>query len=311
MPRAQDPQDSDRLDGQEDDIMRTGRHRSTPYGWLTAVLVGVFGLLSGALAVPAYAVDGVPTKDAEVVIKQDSLEGEKNVPFNLTDFGPGDTAKVAVVVRNDADRTAQVTYRGGKFGDHALAPHILMTITHGGVVLASGPANSSKLDGATFQVDSGVSTRLGVELAMPVAKGNVAQGKTMGVTFTFAVEDAPAKVDTGVVPGSPESVDDHGTVPPGSPESVDDHGTVQPRSQPGRSQSQPAAAPTKGVLPPTGESLNLFHLLVWSALGAMAATLVAGAAASRRGREQPASAAYDVADNATPDVAGEIEHDLR
>lgn len=309
--------------------MRTRRHRSTPYGWLTAVLVGVFGLLGGALAVPAYAVDGVPAKDAEVVIKQDSLEGEKNVPFNLTDFGPGDTAKVAVVVRNDADRTAQVTYRGGEFGDHALAPHILMTITHGGVVLASGPANSSKLDGATFQVDSGVSTRLGVELAMPVAKGNVAQGKTMGVTFTFAVEDAPAKVDTGIVPGSPtpgsqvtdehnaaqpgspESVDKHGTARPGSPESVDDHGTVQPGSQPGRSQSQPAAAPTKGVLPPTGESLNLFHLLVWSALGAMAATLVAGAAAARRGREQPASAAHDVADNAAPDAAGEIEHDLR
>jgi hypothetical protein len=209
---------------------------------VTALAAGL-GLLAGLLA--TGVVLAAPAEAAEtpvVVVDADSLEGARQVPFHIDDFAPGDDHPVAVVVRNEADSAAQVTYRGAEFSQDALAEHVQLTIRREGVVLGSGRADSARLDGATFQLAPGASTRLRVDLSIPAAVGNEAQGETMRGVFRFEIRGGSAAVETGVA--------------------------------------------SKGALPPTGESLDAFHLLVWGALSAFAALLALLLLAALRRRDE-------------------------
>lgn len=260
--------------------MRTRRsRRAARYAWLTVALAAVFGLASGMLATPAHAAD------AAVVITGNRLEGPRNVPFNLRNFAPGDTAELNVVVRNDTNRAAQVTYTGAGFREDALAEHAVLTIKREGVVLATGPADSARLTGATLQVGPRTATRLGVELSMPRGQGNAAQGKSMRVVFRFEIKGGSAEVGTG------------DWAPPTNTGATGVSGRD--------SWHTGATTPMKDVLPPTGESLGAFHVLVWAALGAFAGLLVALtiAAARRRNDAQlrPVTIFDDVPADARPD----------
>jgi len=171
--------------------MRLARGLVAVVAALGAVAVGVVGLPG-----PAYAAD-----DPVIVIKADHLEGEHTVPFHMNGFAPGDTRSATVVLRNDANRTAQIVYAGARFGTGSLGKHVWLSIRHDGVELARGRADSERLDGTRFQVGAGATTRLRIELTMPKSEGNDAQGTSMRVLFTFSISGGAAPIETGV-PGT-------------------------------------------------------------------------------------------------------------
>lgn len=212
-------------------------------------------MASVGAAVVGYAVPAQAEPAALIVIEPDHLEGRHTVPLQLEDFAPGDSRTASVLVRNDTDRAARIAYTHAVFGDDSMSEYVWITIRHDGVEMVHGRAGSVRVDGARFEIAPGSTSTLEVELAMHRGEGNAAQGSSMRVRLEFAVKGGAAPLATGVAAdGTPLTA--------------------------GGSDTQ--------TLPPTGESLSTFHLLVWSTLAAFAAALLALllTAVQRRGEQR-------------------------
>lgn len=202
----------------------------------TALVASVATLMAG------YAAPAQAEAPAMVVIEPGHLNRDHTVPFRLDNLAPGDSRTATVAVRNDAARLVHIRYGGATFTDDTLSEHLWISVRHNGVELTRGRAGSPRVHGASFEVGPGTTSTLEIELTMHRGEDNAAQGTSMLVDFEFAVQGGVAPIATGVAPD-------------GTPLSAGGDSTAQ-------------------TLPPTGESLGIFHLLVWATLGTFAAALL-------------------------------------
>ena len=221
---------------------------------LVAVLLSMLAtvLALGVGVEPAHGADGSAERSAVLVI-DDNRAAVEGVVFDARNIHPGYRRSFDITVRNDANGVATLTFAGFGFtGRNAedLRETATVTLTHEGELLGTGGAGSQRLNGATVVIGAGRTTRLTATLAIDKSVGNEAQGQRLHVVFKFQVTGGTAPIEEGVAPD-------------------------------GQPLTGPASVTT---LPPTGESLGGFHLLVAATLATLAAMLGCLALAALRPR---------------------------
>ena len=221
--------------------------------FLAATVAMVVGAGSAGASSAAAADDPA---GATIAIGAHGARAVDQTVFRLEGIRPGDQYAFPVHLRNDSAQDVEVTFEGLDYQDvdspspvstDNLRHYTTLTLENAGVVIGRGAADSRTLAGARVYLPAGTTQRLRSELTMPAGVGNAAQGTSLDVVYHFSIAHASGStIDTGTASGP----DAAGSAGHGGPGYAYD-----------------------GGLPPTGESLFTFHLMVWAALGAFTALL--------------------------------------